>query len=92
MSALLHIKNLLIAHLDPKTPIELKSAMMGVLNSIDSDLDEYGYVTTDETDEAIEELDRVLVGEDETESEETVGDIVMERPRVKVPDDDTDES
>lgn len=74
MSALLHIKNIIISRLDME-PKE-KAAVMGVLNSIDSDLDEYGYVTTMGTDEAIEYLDQVLTGEDEEETD----DVVLERP------------
>jgi len=46
---------------------ELKKAVMGVMNSIDSDLDEAIYITSDATDDAIAELDRVLIGEDEDE-------------------------
>lgn len=86
MSALLQVKNLLVAHLDPKTDPDLKRAMLNVLNSIDSDLDEYGYETSDSTDEAIEYLDAVLIGQAEEEEESLPDEVVLERSRERVGD------
>lgn len=85
MSALLQVKNLLVAHLKEDTDPKLKRAMLNVLNEIDSDLDEYGYETTESTDEAIEHLDNVLIGVGE-EEDEIEDEIVLERSRVKVGD------
>lgn len=70
MSALLHIKNLIIVNL--KCDSELKDAIMYVFNNIDSDLDINGYETSTATDEAIDYLDKVLCQEAQEEEEEEV--------------------
>lgn len=39
------------------------------MNSIDSDLDDAGYETSTDTDEAIAELDKILIGMDDEDEE-----------------------
>lgn len=86
MSVLLHVKNIIIHNL--KMEPEVKKAVSSVLNAIDSDLDEFSYVPTMETDETIEHLDKVLAEEYDVEIEESVGDVVLERNRRHNRDED----
>lgn len=58
MSALIHIKSLVLQN-TPEGP--LRTAVMGLINAIDSDLDEYGYIQSSDVDDAIVILDKVLV-------------------------------
>lgn len=62
MSALLHIKNLIVGSLTLET--DVKKEVMNVLNSIDKDLDEYGYVTSYQTDKCIADLNSAIIGEE----------------------------
>lgn len=64
MSALLHIKNLIVGNLTLQP--EVKKEVMNVLNSINADLDNYGYVTSYETDKCIADLNSALIGEEKT--------------------------
>lgn len=64
MSALIHIKTLVIQHIPKK---ELRDAVMGLINAVDSDLDEANYNQSSDVDEAIAALDAVLVNEGEEE-------------------------
>lgn len=69
---------------------EMKGAVMGVINNIDSDLDENGYIPSNLTDEAVEYLEQVLTGlnpEEEDSDEDNPGDeILVERPRRRATD------
>lgn len=79
MSALLHIKNLIVGNLTLDS--DIKKEVMNVLNSIDKDLDEYGYVTSYETDKCIGNLNTAIIGE------EKIAEILeaTNEPKVKKP-------
>ena len=72
MSKLLHIKGIILTHMTAEP--DLKDAVMEVINSIDSDLDQIEYdedMASDRTNDAIKNLDKVLTGtQDESEEEE----------------------
>jgi hypothetical protein len=69
MSALLSVRNLILLHLDKNMDRRLKTAVMNVITEIDMDLDIQGYSTAIEVDEALEHLDKVLVGLEEEQEE-----------------------
>lgn len=71
MSVLIQLKHLIVTNLNPNLDQNIKAAMLNVINAIDSDLDDQGYDTSFETDEAIEALDAAILGlEYQTEREE----------------------
>lgn len=94
MSALLHIKNLILNDYKARTP-EIKVAVLKVLSNIDIDLDINGYETSPDTDKAIQELDEALCAvvkaEDEEERYESTIEEDEEEDFVSISSDEDDD-
>lgn len=69
MSVILHIRALIITNLKEDLAPQVKSAILNVIDKIDSELDELGYDSGFEVDEAISNLDKILLGIEEEEEE-----------------------
>lgn len=92
MSALNRIKGILLFQMKG-SPIELKKAILKVVNSIDSDLDVEGYTPSSDVTDAFEELDKVLVEMDELANNPAEDDdpILITRTRLPKPEEDSEE-
>lgn len=91
MSVLQHVRGIILSHMTG-TP-ELKEAVMDVVDNVDNDLDKNGYedVMSDETDEAINKLNKVLIGSDTAAENESESDVVIKRESM-LDDDETESS
>ena len=93
MSALNQIKAIVLRGLKSEQSEELKAATINVFSAIDQDLDDVDYEPSTNVDEAINELDRVLIEigkEEEKELNNTTKDVVGEDLPKHLTDEDDD--
>lgn len=81
MSALIHVKGLLLSEMKHTHP-DIKKAILNLINAIDSDLDIHGYEHGSHIDKRIIELDRAIC--EVYEEKDALSDALLEVKKRKL--------